>query len=309
MRPLEWSDLPIFLAIAREGTLGAAARRLGQTQPTMGRRLRALEAAVGATLFQRTSDGFVLTDEGQVLLGPALRMEEEAVAMQRQLAGSVGGLEGLLRVSCSDWFGVTVLSPILAEFAGLHPGVVVELLTDPRLYSLPRREADLVLRITPFQEPEVIARKLVTIPYGLYGKPGLWQPVAGDGRGCRLVLMDTAFGGMPDVGWATRLLPNATVVSRSNNREVQARLCALGAGLAVLPRPLGDSTPGIERLDLGEAPPSRDTWMGYHRDLRRLPRLRALADLIIERLANRSDTVRRVRLVGHSQDLSENPHN
>ncbi|MEE3622608.1 LysR family transcriptional regulator [Nitrospirillum sp. BR 11752] len=235
MRVLEWSDLPIFLAIAREGTLGAAARKLGQTQPTMGRRLRALEEAVGAALFQRTSDGFVLTDEGQAMLGPALRMEEEALALQRQLAGSVGGLEGMLRVSCSDWFGVTMLSPVLAEFAGVHPAVVVELLTDPRLYSLPRREADLVMRIKPFDEPEVIARKLVTIPYGLYAKPGLWNPVAGDGAGCRLVLMDTAFGGMPDVGWVTRLLPKATVVSRSNNREVQARLCALGVGLAVLP--------------------------------------------------------------------------
>ncbi|TWB58547.1 LysR family transcriptional regulator [Nitrospirillum viridazoti] len=286
MRVLEWSDLPIFLAIAREGTLGAAARKLGQTQPTMGRRLRALEEAVGAALFQRTSDGFVLTDEGQAMLGPALRMEEEALALQRQLAGSVGGLEGMLRVSCSDWFGVTMLSPVLAEFAGMHPAVVVEVLTDPRLYSLPRREADLVMRIRPFDEPEVIARRLVTISYGLYAKPGLWTPVAGDGAGCRLVLMDTAFGGMPDVGWVTRLLPKAAVVSRSNSREVQARLCALGAGLAVLPRPLGDSSPGIALVDLGEAPPSRDTWIGYHRDLRRLPRLRALVDLILQRLAN-----------------------
>ena len=282
---MEWSDLPIFLAIAREGTLGAAARKLGQTQPTMGRRLRALEEAAGASLFQRTGHGFILTDEGQAMLGHALRMEEEALAMQRALDGSAGGLEGMLRLSCSDWFGVTLLSPVLAEFAQRHPGVVVELLTDPRLYSLSRREADVVMRIAPFDEPDVIARKLVTIRYGLYGKTGRWSPRPGDGENCRLVIMDTAFGGMPDVRWITRMLPKATVVSRSNNREVQARLCALGAGLAVLPRPLGDTVAGIERIDLGEDPPSRDTWIGYHRDLRRLPRLRALFDLIVERLA------------------------
>jgi len=285
LHDLEWSDLPIFLAIAREGTLGAAARRLKQTQPTMGRRLRALEQAAGVSLFQRTNDGFVLTDEGQALYVHAVRMEEEAHAMQRELAGSVKGLDGLLRLSCSDWFGTTVLSPVLAEFSRLHPNVTVELLTDPRLYSLSRREADLVMRITPFDEPEVIACKLVTIPYGLYAVPGHATPILGDGEGCPLILMDTAFGGMPDVSWVTQALPRAKVVCRSNNREVQARLCALGAGFAVLPRPLAQVTPGIRPVDLGTNPPSRDTWIGYHRDLKRLPRLRALLDLILERIA------------------------
>src|SRR5580693_8565693 len=83
---MEWSDLRVFLAVAREGTLGAAARKLGQTQPTMGRRLRALEHAVGHTLFQRTADGFVLTDEGNAVLGHAERIEEEAFALERRLA-------------------------------------------------------------------------------------------------------------------------------------------------------------------------------------------------------------------------------
>lgn len=284
MPDLEWSDLPIFLAIAREGSLGKAARRLKQTQPTMGRRLRALEQAAGSTLFQRTRDGFVLTDEGEAMYAHAIRMEEEAHSIQRELAGSVAGLDGLLRLSCSDWFGTTMIAPVLAEFSRIHPNVTVELLTDPRLYSLSRREADLVMRITPFEEPEVIARKLVTIPYGLYAGPGHATPVMGNGDGCPLVLMDTAFGGMPDVSWVAQALPRAKVVCRSNNREVQARLCALGAGLAVLPRPLGDATAGIRLVDLGTSPPSRDTWIGYHRDLKRLPRLRALLDLVLERI-------------------------
>ena len=282
---MEWSDLRIFLAIAREGTLGAAARAMGQTQPTMGRRLKALEEAVGQTLFQRTSDGFVLTDEGQSVLAHAERMEEEAIAIGRELAGAERALSGLLRVSCSDWFGVTMLTPVLVEFASLHPKVVVELLTDSRLYSLPRREADLVFRIKAFDEPEVVSRRLLHIPYGAYIRNGEAHPVAGDGAGVNLVLMDTAFGGMPDVPWIVQKLPNASVISRSNNREVQARLCAAGVGIAVLPRPLGDATAGVELVDLGEPPPGRDTWIGYHRDMRRMPRLRALVNLVVERLA------------------------
>ncbi|MGO8624666.1 LysR family transcriptional regulator, partial [Rhizobium ruizarguesonis] len=84
---MEWSDLQLFLAIARFGTLGAAARSLGLTQPPMGRRLRALETSLGQTLFQRTTDGFVLTDEGAALFAGAERIEEEALAVERVLAG------------------------------------------------------------------------------------------------------------------------------------------------------------------------------------------------------------------------------
>lgn len=284
-RSMEWSDLKVFLAIARAGTLGAAARQLGQSQPTMGRRLRALEQAVGQTLFQRTGEGFVLTDEGAAVVPHAERMEEEALALERQLGGRDQGLDGVLRLSSSDWFGVHLLTPVLAEFATLQPRVVVELLTDARLYSLPRREADMVFRIMPFDEPEVISRRLLHIPYGVYLRRGSAPPRAGDGIGTPLIIMDTAFGGMPDAVWLARVLPKAHVVSRSNNRDIQARMCALGGGVAVLPRPLGDAMGELERIDLGEAPPGRDTFVGYHRDLRRLARLRALLDLVIARLA------------------------
>lgn len=284
---MEWSDLRVFLAVARAGTLGAAARKLGQSQPTMGRRLRALERSVGHTLFQRTGDGFVLTDEGSIVLSHAERMEEEALAFQRRLAGHDRQLEGMLRISSSDWFGAHILTPVLAEFANAQPRVVVELLTDARLYSLPRREADMVFRIRPFDEAEVISRRLMRIDYGVYVKSGSgFRPRNGDGKGTPLITMDTAFGGMADAVWLKRILPNAHVASRSNNRDVQARLCAAGVGAAVLPRPLGDALDGVERIDLGEPPPGRDTYVGYHRDLKRLARLRALLDLVIERLAD-----------------------
>jgi DNA-binding transcriptional LysR family regulator len=283
---MEWSDLRTFLAIARAGTLGAAARRLGQSQPTMGRRLRALESAVGHALFQRTADGFVLTDEGSAVLEHAERMEEEALAFERRLAGSDTQLEGMLRLSCSDWFGSYMLAPVLAAFSERHPKVCVELLSDPRLHSLPRREADIAFRIKPFEEPEVISRRLLHIGYAVYARSEAEITVTGEGAGQRLITMDTAFAEMPDALWLKRVLPAAHIAMRSNSREVQAEFCRQGIGLAVLPRPLGDRVPGIVPIDLGEAPPGRNTYVGYHRDLRRLSRLRALLDLVIERLAN-----------------------
>jgi DNA-binding transcriptional LysR family regulator len=283
---MEWSDLKIFLAIARAGTLGAAARSLGQSQPTMGRRLRALETAVGHRLFQRTADGFVMTDEGNAVLEHAERIEEEALAFQRRLTGSDAQLEGMLRLSSSDWFGTYMLAPALAEFSERHPKVCVELLSDGRLYSLPRREADIAFRIKPFEEPEVVSRRLLTISYALYARADAAIDLAAGGAGLRVVTMDTAFAEMPDALWLKRFLPEAQIAMRSNSRLVQAEFCRQGSGLAVLPRPLGDRIPDIVPLGLAETPPVRETYVGYHRDLRRLSRLRALLDLVIERLAN-----------------------
>lgn len=283
-RTLEWSDVRIFLAIARAGTLGGAAKLVGQTQPTMGRRLRALEEAVEQTLFQRTADGFVLTDEGTAVLGYAERMEEEALGFSRSLAGSEEQLTGLLRVSSSDWFGVHVLTPVFARFLARQRGVAIELVTDSRRYNLARREADLVFRITPFDEPDVIQRKLMHMDYALYGHLDLVPPSAGGGVGHALISMDSAFGALPDVAWVKRMLPQARIAFTSNNREAQARMCAEGIGFAVLPCPLGDATPELRRIDLGETPPGRDVFLGYHRDLRRLARLRALLDVVIDAL-------------------------
>lgn len=283
---MEWSDLRIFLAIAKEGSLGAAARLLGQSQATVGRRLRVLEEAIGQPLFLRTDDGFVLTDEGASVLPRAERIEGETLALQRELSGRDPELEGLIRLSSSHWFGEHLLTPVLAEYAALQPGVVVELITSARAYSLLRREADLVFRVYPFDDAEIVSRRLMSISYAAYIRAGARHPAAGDGAGTALVTMDLASGATSDAAWLKAILPNATVIARSNNRDVQARMCALGAGLAVLPRPLGDSFAQLERVDLGDEPPSRDTWLGYHRDMRRQARLQVLLNLLIARLAN-----------------------
>ncbi|HEX7758674.1 MAG TPA: LysR family transcriptional regulator [Caulobacteraceae bacterium] len=282
---MEWSDIRVFLAIAREGTLGAAARKVGQTQPTMGRRLRTLEAALGNKLFQRTTHGFTLTDEGAALLPRAERMEEEALAIERQNSGQAQHLEGVLRVTSMDWFGGYVLSTVLTEFAALHPYVVIELLTDQRFLSLSRREADLAFRFGPFDEPDVVSRKLLQLRYGAYIRKGLKHPKAGDGAGANLMALHASFAGTPDDTWLQRILPNARTTFRSNSRNVQAKMCAEGAGVAILPCDIGDMMDGIERLHLGDEPPTRDVWIGYHRDLGRLARLRALLDLTLARLA------------------------
>ncbi len=289
---MEWSDVRIFLAVARAGTLGAAARMLHLSHPTIGRRLRALEEATGHVLFQRTAEGFVLTEEGGAVLPHAERMEEHALAMERRLAGNQQRLEGTLRISTADWFGAYVLPPVIADYARLYPRVAIELLTGTRLFNLAQREADVAFRIVPFDAPDIVQRKLIQMRYGVYVAADSADPVDRDGSGHRLIAMDTSTGAFPDIDWLGERFPNADVVVRSNNRNVQAHLCRKGVGIAVLPRPVGDGIAGLRRLELDEAPPSREIWMGYHRDLKQLHRLRAFLDLAAEHLSGQGPSRR-----------------
>jgi len=283
---MEWSDVRVFLAVARAGTLGGAARALQTSHPTVGRRLRALELATGHTLFQRTAGGLVLTEEGHGIIALAEQMEEGALAMERRLVGREQILKGSLRISSADWFGAYVLPPILADFANAYPNVDVEILTGTRLFNLAQREADVVFRIVPFDTADVVQRRLFTLEYGVYIAEEASDPIYGDGTGFRLITHDTSTGHFPDIAWLIESFPNARPLLRSNNRNVQARMCRQGVGIAVLPRVVGNQTAGIRRLDLPKSPPARDIWMGYHRDLRRLERLRAFISTVSNHLMN-----------------------
>ncbi|MDG3439094.1 LysR family transcriptional regulator [Nitrospirillum amazonense] len=279
---LEWDDLRLFLAIARAGTLSAAAPRLNLTQPTAGRRLKALEGRLGVTLFQRTPGGFRLTDDGEVMLQYADRVEAEVLALERRLVGEGRTLEGLLRLSSSEWFGRRILAPALAGFSLQHPKVTVELVVDSRLFDLNRRDADLLFRFLPFDGPDIVQRRFMTVPYALYAAPVYLErrgmPTAsGGGADHCLIAMDSQLSTQADVAWLRRHFPEAGFTLRSNSRDVQVAACEGGAGLAVLPRAVADGR-GLVEVDIGEEPPAREVWLGYHRDLRRLARLRALLD-------------------------------
>jgi len=283
---MDWNDIRVFLAVARTGSLAGGARTLGLSQPTMGRRLRALEEATGQTLFQRTADGFVLTEEGSAVLAMAEQMEEGALAMERRLAGEAKQLKGTLKISSADWFGTWVLPTVIATYSCNYPHVDVELLTGTRLFSLANREADIAFRIVPFDTADIVQRKLMEMPYGVYVAETYPEPILGDGNGCRLITMDTSTGAFPDIDWLRDRFPNAAVVLRCNNRNAQALMCAKGIGIAVLPRPVGDQVAGLRRLQFKDVPPSRTIWMGYHRDNRRAGRLRAFVAIAVKHLAN-----------------------
>jgi DNA-binding transcriptional LysR family regulator len=280
---LDWDDLRFFLAVARAGSLSAAARRLAVTQPTVGRRLDAFERRLGSRLFRRTPSGHALTPAGAAILRHVEGIDAAALTVERIAAGRDSGVAGSVRLTCTEWFGRQLLAPILARFIARHPGVVVELLADVRPYSLAQREADVALRLGSFVQKEVVRRKLGVVAFGLYAAPAYLArhgpPDAPDGH--VLVTMNDAAGApFPDSAWLAAALPAATVVCRSTSRDAQAALAAAGAGLATLPRALGDATRGLRRLPRPAPVPGRDLWLGVHRDTRGVPRVRALVDFL-----------------------------
>jgi DNA-binding transcriptional LysR family regulator len=276
---MEWSDVRIFLAVVRSGSFGEAARALGVSHPTVGRRIKALEEEAEQGLFRRTTDGLVLTDAGDAVLSLAESMEDAALAMERRLAGNHERLEGILRISAAEWFAGYVLAPVLTELTRRHPAVVPEVIASYRLLNLSRREADVAFRIVPFSEPDIVQRRLMSVPYGLYGSAETAASMQNDPASVGLILMNTAQSHFPDVAWLLDRFPQSRRVFTSTSRAVQAQMCLRDMGIAVLPRPLGDATAGLQRIDTPDQPPSRDVWVGYHQDLRHMDRLRAMLEI------------------------------
>jgi DNA-binding transcriptional LysR family regulator len=283
---LEWDDLRLLLAIARHGSLTAAARVLGVTQPTMGRRVENLEDRLGARLFERTAAGVALSALGTSLLPLAEQMERSALAAERQIAARDTGLDGLVRITTLEWTGHHLLAPVLAGFCRLHPGVTVELLTADRVFSLTRHETDIALRPVRFDQEGLVQRRIGAMPRGLYasrtylaerGEPDF---AAGCPGHTLITLPDSLFT-LAQAQWLRdTLAPQAHIALQSNSLDVQAAAAVAGAGLALLPRSIGDALSGLQRLHPPQTPPDRELWLGFHEDLRHTLRVRALVDYI-----------------------------
>lgn len=164
---MNWDDLRYFLAVQRGGNLARAARALRINATTVGRRLVALEEHVGARLFDRTPEGYVLTRAGHELLPAAERMEADALAIERQVSGADQRLSGGLRLSTTEMLGTRFISPFLARFSKKHPEIRVELSCTNVPANLGRREADIALRLSRPREENLIVKRLGDVPLSL----------------------------------------------------------------------------------------------------------------------------------------------
>lgn len=168
---MDWDDIRHFLAVAREGQILRAARRLGVSQAKLSRRIAALEAALGQRVLDRTTRGSVLTEQGRALFTAAERVEAELVTIAAELAGP-DDVTGTVRIGTPDGFGAAFLAPRLGALRAVNPGLRVQLVPVPRSFSLSEREADVAIMVGRPDKGRLRVRRLTDYTLGVYAARG-----------------------------------------------------------------------------------------------------------------------------------------
>lgn len=269
----DWESLRSFAAFIEAGSLSGAARALGVTHATIGRRLQQLEDALQAPLFLRRAEDVELTRLGESVLTAARAMQEQTRQLARTLAGEDLRLEGKLRLACTDAIGTMFLAPRLPQLLQQWPALDVELAMGHQTLSLARREADLALRFGKPQDGELIARPLGAVRFYLCGtaeKIAHWRRAP---RSTPFVAYDDGVPDIPETHWIAAHAAGNPVRFRSTSLVAQCMAARAGVGMALLPSYL--LAPELQTV---EPTPQlqRELWAVFHRDLKALPRLRAV---------------------------------
>jgi DNA-binding transcriptional LysR family regulator len=281
---LDWNDLRYFLAIARVRTLVGAARELRVEHTTVGRRLSAIETALGARLFTRGPDGFALTEAGAEILPIAEEVAARVDRIERCASGADGRTEGTVRVTTSEALGGYVVG-LLPGLRERHPRLVVEVLSGNRAFDLLRGEADLAIRVREDTEPGLVARTLVRSAWSLYASQSYRDrkgPLASaeDLREHDVVGFDASLAASPGGQWLCAHAAGATVVLRANSIVAALNAAIFGMGIAALPCFVADSEGALLRVS-PQVIGTRNVHLVVHPDLSRVGRVRAVMDYFV----------------------------
>ncbi|MGM9481548.1 LysR family transcriptional regulator [Roseateles sp. NT4] len=286
---LPWDLLHTFLGVLREGSLSGAARLLDLTQPTVGRHVAALEAALGQALFTRSSTGLLPTEAALALRGHAEQMEVAAAALQRAATARGDEVRGTVRVTASEIIGVEVLAGVFAQLREAHPGLVLELALSNQLQDLLRREADIAVRMTPPEQGQLIARRIGSIELGLHARPDYLdrhgRPTSfAEMAGHTLVGFDrvTPFirAGVKRLGGLSR----DSFALRCDSDLAQLALVRAGAGIGACQVALARREPVLERVLADHFTWPLETWVAMHEDLRQNLACRTVFDALVDGL-------------------------
>jgi DNA-binding transcriptional LysR family regulator len=278
---MNWDDLHVFLTLARAGKLTAVAKQLDVSHPTVARRVKALEDSIGARLFDRLPDRFVLTEAGEGLLADAEAMERAADSIHRRSAGLTDPAQGTVRLSANEAM-TGFLASHLPRLRQNLQRVEFELTASHMLANLSRREADLLIREQVPDLASLVTRKLGRVAYAIYGHASIEVSPARDAlRRMPWVGFDDDHTYMPGQSWVLELLEGAKPAIRVNNWLVLHNAVRAGAGLAVLPCYLGDIDPTLQRVGPVLNEVWADQWLLVHRDLRELARVRRVMDALV----------------------------
>lgn len=284
--PVNWDDLRFVAALSRAGSLAKTAQALGVDHTTVGRRVEAAERDLGLRLFTRTSAGYVLTQEGELLIAPLRQVEDAVSSLERGVNAQRGVLEGTVRVTSPETLGISYLSPRLARFGRQYPSLCVEVVPAGAVLDLSRSEAELALRFFRTRHDALVVRNVGEIGYGLYASASYLakRPIKNPAELSAHALLLPASG--VELKWLRQLLPDVKPAFISDVSLALAEAAKADAGVTVLPRYLGDSMPELVHIPMPR-PPAETLWLTVHRDLRKTPRVRVLLDFLVA--ATRAD--------------------
>lgn len=275
---MNWDDIQYFLAVAEGGTLSAAARSLCVEHSTVARRIALLEEQLGIRLFDRMARGWQLTEEGKDLLPCAQEIQENTQRIRR-IADRSASLSGSVRLSAPPLVAYHLLAPLIPKLRHSLPNVEIELLSELQDANLHRREADIALRMRRPKQLDLVAKLITTIPYALYAHHDYLEHHTADQW--QFVGYEKSMQSAPQQQWLDEQLNGREMIFRSNDLHVLAKAIEQNIGVGVLPCFLEASYPQLKQLSTPACPISRDLWLVIHPDLRRSPRVRAVADELI----------------------------
>ncbi|WP_293865478.1 LysR family transcriptional regulator [uncultured Alsobacter sp.] len=288
----DWTLLRSFLAVWRRGSLSAAARATGLTQPTLGRHIDELEQGLGLALFTRSPGGLVPTEAARGLVTHAEAMEAAFAALVRAASagGDAAGPRGTVRITASEIVGTFVLPDVLAPLRHRHPGIVLELALSNRTDDLLRRDADIAVRMARPKQDSLVARWIGTVPLGLYahrdyvqrfGLPGTVAAL----REHHVVGFDRDDHSARAVVAGTLPIDRTLFSVRVDNDVAQVMAVRAGLGIGMIQKALARQDPMLVPVLAEEVAVALDCWLAMHEDQRNAPPVRAVFDALADGLS------------------------
>ena len=285
----DWNQVRAFLATAEEGSLSAAARALGQTQPTLSRQVAALEAELGVTLFERAGRAMSLTQAGLEVLEHVREMADAATRLSLSASGQSQTIEGRVVITSTSLFATYHLPPIVAKIHAAAPNIEIDILPSNEVRDLTRREADISIRHARPEQPDLIAKLINETSAHLYATPDYIKTLGqisrlSDLKKARFIGLDRQnlmIEGLREYGLD---LSPGQFRFNSPSGTVLIELVRQGLGISIL-------TQDVERLAPNLTPILSDLfaipipiWLVTHRELHTSKRIRVVYDILAEEI-------------------------
>ncbi|MBT0727622.1 LysR family transcriptional regulator [Rosenbergiella australiborealis] len=291
---LNWDDARVFLAIAREGTLSRAAKRLNLGIATLSRRLERLESVLQIRLFARDQQGYTLTDEGRDLISPAEALEQAGFAFGDATYRNNDQVMGHVRLATAQGLADYLIIPALPKLIADHPNLTMEIVTSVSTVNLHRRDADIALRMVRPERGNVSIRQLGSLGFGLYASQHYIDNRKGSDT-TRLSFEHDEFIGwselqqsLPAAQWLTKILRGRSCRLTTTNLSAQLSAVEAGVGMAILPHFISKRNNLVcMQEDVGCDQP---IWLAIHSDLAHSRRVRAVVNFL-ETLISENETL------------------